>query len=247
MTRPNREQHERPSLLSTDAADDLLAAARSQDEEALTCLVREAMDYLHPVIVSMLHARRASGTYVSDTLQGTGPHTNDAIHEDAWDLTHSTCLAMLRNLGSFKGRTRLGRPVQFTTWLYAIAQNQVRDALRKRWREQKRRQVTSHKPDALGENATDQVPDPATPSPEERMIEQSERYLLEQGLQHAPLTAEQREALIMFYLLGYRQDRIAQLTGVQVGTVKKRIFDGLKKLRRYIAESDGSTTNAEGM
>ncbi len=53
--------------------------------------------------------------------------------------------------------------------------------------------------------------------------------------------------MIMFYVLGYKQERIAELTGVQVGTVKKRVFDGIRKLRRYMEELDGIRQDAGGM
>lgn len=239
---PNQDRS--TSFLSTDAGHALVAAARSGDPDAMEALVQAALDYVFPVILSLLHNRRARGTYVSDTLQGSGELGSNSIEDDAWDLTHHTCLAMLKGLPTFKGRSRLGQPVQFTTWLYAIAQNQVRATMRQRFRELKRRHrtvsPTHHAP----------VPEPAdatSPGPEERFIERAEVALVEEGLREAPLTPEQRDAVIMFYVMGYRQERIAQLTGVQVGTVKKRIFDGIKKLRRYVEEAEGTKVKAGGM
>lgn len=246
MGRPHLEEKKDASMLSGPAAQELIAAARSGERDAMEELVRHSMEYLFPVVLSMLHARRAQGTYLSETLQAAGDLPHHALEEDAWEMTHSTCLAMLKALPTFRGRSLLGRPVQFTTWLYAIAQNQVRSTQRSRWRERRRR---SSPPPATDERQPQSSREPMdmSPGPEERIIDKVQVAQLERGLREAPLTPEQREALIMFYVMGYRQDRIAQLTGVQVGTVKKRIFDGIRKLRRYMDEAEGVRQDAGGM
>lgn len=246
MARPERAIPEPSTVLQTEAAHALIEAAKADEEEAVRTLVAEAMAFLHPAIMAMLHKRRAAGSYVSDTMLTGGSQVHRVIEEDAWDLTHATCVAVLNNLASFKGRNRLGRPVRFSTWIYAIAQNQVRAALRKRWREQRRRQRNEVSAGVDGATQRDIVDDSGATSPEAIAVEQAELDLIRQGLREAPLTDEQREAVIMFVVMGYRQDRIAELTGVQVGTVKKRVFDGLRKLRAFVHEADSEQHRAGG-
>jgi RNA polymerase sigma factor (sigma-70 family) len=241
-----RDKGKGTTILSEPAAHELIAAARSGDEKAMEMLVQEAMDYLFPVILSLLHARHARGTYLSETLQSGGDVPLQALEDDAWQMTHSSCLAMLKALPTFRGRSHLGRPVQFTTWLYAIAHNQVRSVQRGRWRERRRRSSAIAQEHGATQPRRPEPPDTA-PGPEEHVIDQVELAQVERGLREAPLTPEQRDALIMFYVLGYKQERIAELTGVQVGTVKKRVFDGIRKLRRYMEELDGMRQDAGGM
>jgi RNA polymerase sigma-70 factor (ECF subfamily) len=45
------------------------------------------------------------------------------------------------------------------------------------------------------------------------------------------LPAEQREALALAYFGGYSQREVATLTGVPLGTVKSRMFSGMRRLR----------------
>jgi DNA-directed RNA polymerase specialized sigma24 family protein len=49
---------------------------------------------------------------------------------------------------------------------------------------------------------------------------------------------EQRDAILYFFVQELDQKTISQITGAKVGTVKKRIHDGLKKLRQRLAQED---------
>jgi RNA polymerase sigma-70 factor, ECF subfamily len=50
-----------------------------------------------------------------------------------------------------------------------------------------------------------------------------------EALEH--LSAEQREVLELAYFQGYTQSRIAEETGVPLGTVKTRTLAAMRKLR----------------
>src|SRR5690625_4153541 len=201
------------------------------------------MKFLHPAVMQMLHRRSASGGYLTDTL-ASATNLNERIAEDAWEITHTTCCTMLTRLDSFRGRGRFGRQVRFSTWLYAIAQNEVRSLLRKRWREQKRRAHPIVRNDDE-DTPIEPIVISTEPSTIDQMIEDERKALVQEGLDQAPLTPEQREAVILFYVMGYKQDRIAEITGVKVGTVKKRIFDGIRKLRAYVEEREEGSTRRE--
>lgn len=240
----------------------LVTAAQAGDQTALHDIIAWAMDYLFPAVLSMLHERRQKGTYISETLHTGGSDLLDRLRDDAWAVTHSACCRMTLRLDSFRGRNALGRKVQFGTWVYAIARNDMRALLRDRWRERKRyggsrdeldggRQLagdtfTGHAPGLMSigqrgpsdgrndDGVGDGINDGA--SPEGAVLDQLDNELMREALEKAPLTPEQREAVVLFHGYGYRQEQIATMTGVQVGTVKKRIFDALRKLRIYMKE-----------
>lgn len=238
-----RGQQERETdILSSDQIFPLIEAVRRGDQEAARRLVEAAMEFLHPAVMHMLHQRKASGSYLTDTL-ASASHRNERIAEDAWEITHNTCCTMLTRLDSYRGQGRFGRKVRFSTWLFAIAQNEVRSLLRKRWREQKRRVHPIVQND--DETPLEPIVVSTEPSAIEQMIEDERKALVQEGLNQAPLTPEQREAVILFYVMGYKQERIAEITGVQVGTVKKRIFDGIRKLRAYVEEREAGTSQRE--
>ena len=47
------------------------------------------------------------------------------------------------------------------------------------------------------------------------------------------LNDQQKEAIQLKYFHDFDNQTIAKITNVSIGTVKSRIFQGLKKLRRY--------------
>ena len=244
----------------TAQVNELVQAAKAGDDEALRQLIAWAMEYLFPAVLSLLGERHVQGTYVTDAFHQSGPDLFERMQDDAWAITHASCCRMATKLPSFRGRSALGRPVQFGTWLYAIARNEMRTLLRDRWRERKRRLPTGQMghdartsekgTDGFREGTGPTRFDTASAEPEqlpEQLIEAKwERELLREALERAPLTPEQKQAVLLFHVLGWRQERIAAATGVQIGTVKKRIFDGLRKLRTYMQERSAAPPKRQG-
>ena len=62
------------------------------------------------------------------------------------------------------------------------------------------------------------------------------------------LPVDQRSALALAYFGGYTQREIAALTGVPLGTVKSRMFTGIRRLRDLLGprfdDLDGPTAGA---
>lgn len=239
----------------------LVEAAKAGDAEALRQLIAWAMDFLFPNVLAMLRERYARGSYLTDVLHAGGPDLYERMQDDAWAVTHAACCRMATKLDTFHGRGALGQRVRFGTWLYAIARNEMRTLLRDRWREKRRRHGSEAASAAElglsgaggGDGAVGSAvealagwPAASVLSPEQQAAEQWERELLREALEKAPLTPEQKQAVLLFHGLGWRQERIAAVTGVQVGTVKKRIFDGLRKLRAYMQERSAEPPKGQG-
>jgi RNA polymerase sigma-70 factor (ECF subfamily) len=60
------------------------------------------------------------------------------------------------------------------------------------------------------------------------------------------LPAEQREALALAYFGGYSQREVATLTGVPLGTVKSRMFSGMRRLRGVLGPVLGEIATDAG-
>lgn len=116
------------------------------------------------------------------------------------------------------------RPEQASerTWLFAIARNVVVDALRARAR--RPRLVTQD--DRHG-------PDPSTPGNDQ--VE--DRIVLLAGLTR--LSPEHREVIVAVQIEGMTYDQLAQRTGVPVGTLRTRMYYGLRALREILEGADG--------
>ncbi|MEA2452618.1 MAG: hypothetical protein QOG04_1328 [Actinomycetota bacterium] len=129
---------------------------------------------------------------------------------DALDATQEAFISAFKNAGKFKGNSA------FSTWLYRIAINACTDLLRK-----KKRQVPVE--DVEGSGPVRQVEDDVPL-----------RLDLQRAL--AELNPEHREAVLLHDVGGYPYEDIADLTGVQLGTVKSRISRGRKKLAEILEQ-----------
>ena len=121
---------------------------------------------------------------------------------DAEDIVHEVFLIVHRELGKFRGESRL------STWLYGITANVVRDR-----RRQERRRWLRHLLD--GRNRRTLQLHVATPA------EQAERRqttaLVYKVLDGMP--ENYRNTLILFELEGHSGEEIAELTGTNLSTV----------------------------
>lgn len=124
------------------------------------------------------------------------------------DLTQETMIRAIQRISQFGGRSR------FSTWLIAIATNLYMDWLRRQKREKR-----------LEEDAIQLLllqPDEADPGSEVR-----ELMTQLQGLPRALSLP-----LILKHYHGYTYEEIAGWMDLPVGTVKSRIFNAIRSLRR---------------
>lgn len=146
--------------------------------------------------------------------------------EDAMEIAQEAFLSAWRGLERFQGEAA------FSTWLYRLASNACIDFLRKEKRKRAAGGVLSL--DDTEEGATLDLPDyDADPH---RQLEQSEvRRAIADGL--AGLSPEHRNVLTLREISGLSYAEIADLLGLEEGTVKSRISRARLALRKKLVET----------
>lgn len=139
---------------------------------------------------------------------------------DADDLAQETFLVLARDSEKFRGRSSI------YTWLYGILLN-----LERRQRRQagtlRRKLKLFHEESNLQSGSA-----PAAETP----IEVAEWKSSLWG-RVACLPDGQRQALVLRFSEGLRYDEIAEVLGCPLGTVKSRIFHGLRGLKELVTQS----------
>ena len=147
--------------------------------------------------------------------------------EDASDMTPEAFIKAYNSLQSFRGDSK------FSVWLYRIATNVCLDFLRSRSRKPT---VSLSVEDNEGEEVQLDVADESQ-SPELLLDRQMTRESVRRGLE--TLSPEYRQILLLREIQGLSYDEISQALGLEVGTVKSRIFRARKKLCAFLLQ-DGN-------
>lgn len=148
--------------------------------------------------------------------------------EDAMDLTQETFFNAWRGLPRFNGQSK------FSTWLYRLATNAAIDFLRR----EKRRGAVTTVP-----LYTEEESQRALDIPDHRFTPQTEleRKELQEAIQRGleRLSDEHRQALVLREVTGLSYAEIAQVLGIEEGTVKSRISRARLALRKVLL-ADGN-------
>jgi RNA polymerase sigma-70 factor (ECF subfamily) len=148
-------------------------------------------------------------------------------HEEAQDLCQETFVRVYERIGGLKDTGR------FRGWLYTIAANLSRDRLKRG--DMKYTVALETSPEA--EKARPQSPDSplaTAAGPEAEVHKREVRQFIMTALQTIP--EEQRLALVLRTYHGMTTAEIAELTGAPAGTIRSRIFHGLRKMQQALAE-----------
>ena len=157
--------------------------------------------------------------------------------EDAEDAAQEVFVKAYTSLKSFRGESRL------SVWLYRITNNVCIDFLRRR------RDAVS----LSAENAEDGETEMEISDLRFDPVTIAEKHDLQEhirdALQHLP--EEQREAFLLRTVAELSYEEIAATLGIDLGTVKSRIFRARKKLCVLISEPgnffpNGASKNSEG-
>jgi len=134
-------------------------------------------------------------------------------HGAAADVVQNTFLEIYRARARYQCRGR------FQAYLYRVLLNECRMALRSVRRQ---RQETAIPADTVGLG-------------ESQILMRERQREVEAAL--GQLSEKLREVVLLRYSADLAYDEIAQVLGVPLGTVKRRLFDGMDKLRRNLGES----------
>ena len=155
--------------------------------------------------------------------------------EEARDLVQETIIRIYKRIG------QLREPGAFPSWIFRIAHNVSRDRLRSR-----KNKIMVSTEDLMEKGAEHLLDDridrfQAEPSPDHATYRKELGEILSNALQ--TISEEQRTAVIMREYHGYSSKEIAEMLDIPVGTVRSRIFHGLRNLGRVLkrrrAEEEG--------
>ncbi len=146
---------------------------------------------------------------------------------DAEDCAQEAFLKAFRSLAGFRFES------SFSSWLYRLTSNVCLDFLRARRR---RAETSLTADDDDGDELALPIPDPADGP--EALAEKAElRGQVRSAL--AKLPDDSRQVLLLRELCGLSYDEIADETGLELGTVKSRIFRARRRLAD-ILRADGN-------
>jgi RNA polymerase sigma-70 factor (ECF subfamily) len=161
---------------------------------------------------------------------------------DAADLTQEVFVKVFRGVGSFHGESSL------RTWIYRIA---LREASNQRrwWMRHKQQEMPIEQEMSGGDCGTplllkDTLIDPAE-SPFDQAVHEENRARVEAALRQLPEPF--RTTLILRDIEGFVYEDVAEMLGVNLGTIKSRLVRGracLKAILTAPAEAQSAAVNS---
>ncbi|MFA6947863.1 MAG: sigma-70 family RNA polymerase sigma factor [Eubacteriales bacterium] len=149
--------------------------------------------------------------------------------EDALDISQDSFIKAYRSLSSFRGDCR------FSTWLYRIAVNTSKDALRSR----SKHNVTSLTEFEDGDDETKNIDIPDdTPEnmPEEALDGDERRRAVRLAIE--ALSEDHRAVVLLRDVSGYSYEDIAEMLGLEIGTVKSRLNRARLGVKNYLIKHE---------
>lgn len=184
----------------------LIAELRAGSEEAFAWLIAR---YHHPIY-----------SLLARTVQDRA---------DAADLTQEVFVKVFRGVGSFHGESSL------RTWIYRIALHEASNQ-RRWWMRHKLQEVPIEQEFQEGECTTpirlkELLVDPAE-SPFDAALHEETRLRVEEALAQVPEPF--RTTLILRDIEGFVYEEVAEMQGVNLGTVKSRLVRGRACLKAIL-------------
>ena len=134
----------------------------------------------------------------------------------AEDAVQEAFLQIWRSAGSYEP-TR----AKASTWLLTFVHRRAVDLVR---REERRRA-----------DPIDELSQPTGEATDEEAWLRAQRQVVQEALRKLP--PDQREAIELAYYGGFTQSELAERLGQPLGTIKSRMFAGLRRLRELLADA----------
>ncbi len=134
--------------------------------------------------------------------------------EIAQELLCEMMVDVWRNAHTFQGRSRV------STWIFGIASNKAKTALR-------RRQPVEADPEVL-----ERLIDP-TPGSADAMVQRELAEQVQAAIELLP--PEHRQVVELTFMHGFSYREIAEIVGCPVNTVKTRMFHAKRRLREALS------------
>lgn len=195
------------SLRSEEAA--LIAELQAGSEEAFAWLIAHYHQPIYSLLARMLHDRA-----------------------DAADMTQEVFVKVFRGVGHFHGESSL------RTWIYRIALHEASNQ-RRWWMRHKQQEIPIEQDMTESCYGTaiklrEMLIDPAE-SPFEMAVHAQNRARVEEALSR--VAEPFRTTLILRDIEGFVYEEVAEIQGVNLGTVKSRLVRGRALLRAILTES----------
>ncbi len=159
---------------------------------------------------------------------------------EAADLTQEVFVKIFKGMKSFHGESSL------RTWIYRIA---LREASNQRrwWVRHKQQEIPIEQELAEGDSGSpvllrDMLVDPGE-TPFEMAVHAENRGRVERALRHVPEPF--RTTLILRDIEGFVYEEVAEMQGVNLGTVKSRLVRGRAVLKALLAPQASSRSAAQ--
>src|SRR5579863_221327 len=205
------------TLQSEEAA--LVAELRAGSEEAFSWLIAHYHQPIYSLLARILYDRA-----------------------DAADLTQEVFVKVFRGVAGFHGESSL------RTWIYRIA---LREASNQRrwWMRHKYQEIPIEQDMADGNSGTsaklkDTLVD-AGESPFEMAVHEENRARVEAALKQVP--EPYRTTLILRDIEGFVYEQVAEMQGVNLGTVKSRLVRGRACLKAILTAHNAGNAVRSGM
>jgi RNA polymerase sigma-70 factor (ECF subfamily) len=134
----------------------------------------------------------------------------------AEDAVQEAFLAVWRSSGTYSAAQ--GKP---STWILTLVHRRAVDVVR---REERRRS-----------EPLEDVAQPTGEATDEEAWLRTQRQVVQEALQKLP--PDQREAIELAYYGGFTQSELAERLDLPLGTIKSRMFTGLRRLRELLTEA----------
>ena len=132
----------------------------------------------------------------------------------------------------FKGIKKFRFESSFSTWLYRIAINTCKNKLKSSAYRWKKRTVSLENPDSSKEDNRSYEVQNGSPSPENKLEKKERRMLIQKAVNALP--QDQNRVIVLRDIQGLSYQEIADITGLNLGTVKSRLARARMELKNRL-------------